>query len=221
MGAALHGRSNEDNPVVLVIEDDRHVREGLRALMDSVNLQTQTFGSAQEFLRSKIPDQVRCLILDVRLPGLSGLDFQAEAQINIPIIFLTGHGDIAMSVKAMKAGAVEFLTKPFREQDLLDAIQIALDRDRKRRESDKRVRDLRFRFATLSPRQQEVMTLVTTGLMNKQVAAEMGLAEVTVKVHRHILMQKLVAKSLSDLVRMADALGLIPKVKNKLPSRPH
>jgi len=221
MGAALHGRSNEDNPVVLVIEDDRHVREGLRALMDSVNLQTQTFGSAQEFLRSKIPDQVRCLILDVRLPGLSGLDFQAEAQINIPIIFLTGHGDIAMSVKAMKAGAVEFLTKPFREQDLLDAIQIALDRDRKRRESDKRVRDLRFRFATLSPRQQEVMTLVTTGLMNKQVAAEMGLAEVTVKVHRHILMQKLVAKSLSDLVRMADALGLTPKVKNKLPSRPH
>jgi len=153
--------------------------------------------------------------LDVRLPGLSGLDFQTEVQIDIPIIFLTGHGDIAMSVKAMKAGAVEFLTKPFREQDLLDAVQIALDRDRKRRENDKRVHDLRTRFATLSSRQQEVMILVTSGLMNKQVAAEMGLAEVTVKVHRHNLMQTLVAKSLADLVKMADELGLAPKVKTK------
>jgi FixJ family two-component response regulator len=211
----MHSRSKEDNPVVLVIDDDRDVREGLKALLESVNLQSQAFGSAQEFLRGKIPDQVRCLILDVRLPGLSGLDFQTEAQIDIPVIFLTGHGDISMSVKAMKAGAVEFLTKPFREQDLLDAIHVALDRDRKRREDDKKAYDLRTRFGALNPREREVMTLVTTGLMNKQVAAEMGLREVTVKVHRHNLMKKLAAKSLADLVKMADELGLAPKVKTE------
>jgi RNA polymerase sigma factor (sigma-70 family) len=200
--------ANDDNPVIFVIDDDPDVREGLRALFESVSLQCKTFGSAKEFLRSKIPDQASCLVLDVRLPGLSGFELQTELQIDIPIIFVTGHGDIPMSVKAIKAGAVEFLTKPFREQDLLDAVRIALERDRKRRENDKRARDLRVRFATLSTREREVMTLVTAGLMNKQVANEIGISEVTVKVHRHNLMQKIKAKSLAELVKMADALGL-------------
>jgi FixJ family two-component response regulator len=208
MGLALHDQSSDDdNPVVLVIDDDPDVREGLRALFESVNLQTKSFGSAQEFLRSQIPDQVSCLILDVRLPGLSGLDFQANGQIDIPIIFITGHGDIPMSVKAMKAGAVEFLAKPIREQELLDAVRIALDRDRARRHRQMSTHDLRSRFDSLSPRQQEVMTLAATGMMNKQVAAEIGITEVTVKVHRHNVMKKLDAKAFT-LVRMADALGL-------------
>ena len=210
MEPILHDRSDDDyDPMVLVMDDDPDVREGLRALLDSVNLQSKAFGSAPEFFRSKLPDKVSCLILDVRLPGLSGLDFQtqlATVQIDIPIIFITGHGDIPMSVKAMKAGAVGFLTKPLREQDLLDAVRAALERDRERREHDKMTHDLRIRFGGLSPREKEVMTLVATGLMNKQVAAEIGISEVTVKVHRHNTMKKLGAKSLPDLVRMADTL---------------
>jgi len=211
MEPALHDRSNEDDPLVLVVDDDPDVREGLRALFQSVNLKSKAYSSAPELFRSKLPDQVSCLILDVRLPGLSGLDFQTElakVQINIPIIFITGHGDIPMSVKAMKAGAVEFLTKPIREQDLLDAVRAALDRDRHRRQHEKRAHNLRSRFEALSHREQEVMTLVAAGLMNKQVAAEIGISEVTVKVHRHNIMKKLGAQSLADLVRMADALGL-------------
>ena len=211
MEPALHEGPSDDDPIVLVVDDDSDVREGLRTLFQSVNLQSKVYGSAPEFFRSKLPNQVSCLILDVRLPGLSGLDFQTElakVKINIPIIFITGHGDIPMSVKAMKAGAVEFLTKPFREQDLLDAVRAALDRDRKRREDERRTHELHIRFDLLSPREQEVMSLVAAGLMNKQVAAEIGISEVTVKVHRHNIMKKLGARSLADLVRMADALGL-------------
>jgi FixJ family two-component response regulator len=210
MEPALHSQ-HDDEPIVLVIDDDPDVRDGLRALLQSVNLESKVYRSAPEFLRSKLPDQVSCLILDVRLPGLSGLDFQAElakVNINIPIIFITGYGDIPMSVKAMKAGAVEFLTKPVREQDLLDAVRAALNQDRERRKSEERMRDLRTRFEALSQREQEVMGLVAAGLMNKQVAAEIGIVEVTVKVHRHNIMKKLGAKSLADLVRMSDALGL-------------
>src|SRR5262245_40318792 len=214
MGLALHDQSSDnDDPVVLVIDDDPDVREGLRALFESVNLQTRSFGSAQEFLRSRIPDQVTCLILDVRLPGLSGLDFQANGQIEIPIIFITGYGDIPMSVKAMKAGAVEFLAKPLREQDLLDAVRIAIDRDRARRHRKQSTHDLRSRFDTLSPREREVTTLVATGMMNKQVAGELGITEVTVKVHRHNIMKKLGAKKFTDLVRMADALDFVATIK--------
>ena len=168
-----------------------------------------------EFLTAKRPDEVSCLILDVRLPGLSGLDFQAElarTQMTIPIIFITGHGDIPMSVKAMKGGAVEFLAKPVREQDLLDAVRVALDRDLARREADAKTRDLRERYSTLSTREQQVMALVCAGNMNKQVAAEIGISEITVKVHRHNVMKKLGAKSLPDLVRMVDFLE-IPRAK--------
>ena len=214
MGLALRDQSNDDNnPLVLVIDDDHDIREGLRALFESVNLRSRSFASAQEFLQSQIPDQVSCLILDVRLPGLSGIDLQTNGQIDIPVIFLTGHGDIPLSVKAMKAGAVEFLTKPFREQELLDAVRIALDRDRERRKSDEKRRDLRNRYNALGQRQQEVMRLVAAGLMNRQVAAEIGIAEVTVKVHKHKIMKKLGAKTLADLVRMADALGLPRTIK--------
>jgi RNA polymerase sigma factor (sigma-70 family) len=209
MEPALRDQSNDDHDaMVLVIDDDPDVREGLSALFESVNMRSRCFGSAQEFLRSQIPDKVSCLILDVRLPGLSGIEFQANVQIDIPIIFLTGHGDIPMSVKAMKAGAVEFLTKPFREQELLDAVRIAPDRDRERRHRKVTRHDLRSHFDSLSPREREVMTLVTAGMMNKQVAAELGISEITVKVHRRNVMKKLDAKAFTDLVRMADALGL-------------
>jgi FixJ family two-component response regulator len=204
MEAAWH-----DNSIVIVIDDDSDVREGIGALLESVSLNSKAYASAAEFLRSKRSDQTSCLILDVRLQGLSGLDFQAELanlRINIPIVFITGYGDIGMSVKAMKAGAVEFLIKPVREQDLLDAVRIALNRDRQRRDGEDKTDDLRSRYNALSQRQQEVMTLVVTGLMNKQVAAEIGIAEVTVKVHRHNIMKKLGAKSLPELVRMADIL---------------
>ena len=214
MELALRHRSNDEpGPVVLVIDDDPDVREGLRALFESINLQGRSFKSAEEFLRSQIPDQVSCLILDVRLPGVSGLDFQTNVQIDIPIIFITGYGDIPMSVKAMKAGAVEFLSKPFREQELLDAVRIALDRDRERRHRKVTRHDLRSHFDSLSPREQVVMTLVTTGMMNKQVAAELGISEITVKVHRHNIMTKLHAKTFADVVRMADALGLPRTIK--------
>jgi FixJ family two-component response regulator len=205
---------SKDNPIVYVVDDDADVREGLKDLFESVGLEAQLFSSATEFLSKKLPDEVSCLILDVRLPGVSGLDFQADlaaAQIKIPIIFITGHGDIPMTVKAMKAGAVEFLTKPVREQDLLDAVRAALDRDRSRREYDQETLDLRTRFEGLSTRERQIMALVTSGLMNKQIAGEIGVSEVTVKVHRHNVMKKLGAKSLADLVRIADLLGVSRK----------
>jgi FixJ family two-component response regulator len=219
METVLYDRLDEDyDPIVLVIDDDPHIREGLRDAFESVNLQSRAFGSAEEFFQSKLPAGVSCLVLDVRLPGLNGLDLQTElakVQIDIPIIFITGHGDIPMSVKAMKGGAVEFLTKPFREQDILDAVRIALDRDRKRREQDGRTHDLHIRFGRLSPREREVMTLIAAGLMNRQVATEMGVTEVTVKAHKAKIMKKLDAHSLADLVRMADTIGL-PHVRRNL-----
>src|SRR4249919_1166135 len=200
---------SEGKPIVYVVDDDQDVREGLKALIESVGLRCQIFESTAEFLRNKRVDDVSCLILDVRLPGLGGLEFQAElsqAQIVTPIIFISGHGDIPMTVKAMKAGAVEFLTKPMREHDLLDAIRVALNRDSARRRENDTLRDLRTRYATLSLREREVMALVCSGLMNKQAAEKMGVSEVTVKVHRHNLMKKLGAKSLAELVRKADSL---------------
>jgi FixJ family two-component response regulator len=208
----LRDQLNDDyDPVVLVIDDDPDVREGIGTLLESVNLQSKAFGSAEEFFWNKLPERVGCLVLDVRLPGLNGLDLQTElakVQIDIPIIFITGHGDIPMSVKAMKGGAVEFLTKPFREQELLDAVRVALDRDRERRHRTVVMHGLRHRFDSLRPREREVMTLVVTGMLNKQVAAVLGISEVTVKVHRHNLMMKIEAKAFTELVRMADILGL-------------
>jgi len=198
-------------PVVFVVDDDASVREALGSLIRSIGLRVEAFASAQEFFGAKRPDAACCLILDVRLPGVSGLDFQAEltkAKIQIPIIFITGHGDIPMSVKAMKAGAIEFLTKPFRDQDLLDAIQVALDRARASHANEKAISELRAKFATLTPREQEVMAWVTGGLLNKQVAAEIGVTEITVKVHRGKVTRKMGAKSLADLVKMADVLGI-------------
>lgn len=197
--------------IVYVVDDDADVRDGLKSLFQSVGLQTRAFASTAEFLAVNRADQIGCLILDVRLPGLSGLDFQAELAkdpTNIPIIFITGHGDIPMSVKAMKAGAVEFLSKPLREQDLLDAVRIAIDRDRERRKNELKTRDLHERYNALSAREQQVMKLVCAGLMNKQTAAQIGISEITVKVHRHNVMKKLGAKSLPELVRMADVLGI-------------
>ena len=205
--------SLKSQPVVFVIDDDTSLRESLRSLLRSVGLQVEAFGSTAEFLASKHPEVSSCLVLDVRLPGISGLDFQSElakAKIQVPIIFITGHGDIPMSVRAMKAGAVEFLTKPFRDQDLLDAVQIALERDRSRRENANLASNLRPKFETLTPREQEVMALVTTGLMNKQIAAQIGVAEITVKIHRGNAMRKMTAKSLADLVRMANILEIQP-----------
>ena len=200
-----------ETPVVFVVDDDDGIRDALASLFRSVGLRAELFGSAHEFLRSKLPEVPSCLVLDVRLPGQSGLDFQTElarAKIQIPIIFITGHGDIPMTVRAMKAGAVEFLTKPFRDQDLLDAVQVALERDRSRHESEKAVAGLRAKFETLTPREQEVMSLVTAGLMNKQIAGKLGITEITVKVHRGNVTRKMGGKSLADLVRMADVLGI-------------
>jgi FixJ family two-component response regulator len=197
--------------VVFVIDDDASLRESLSSLLRSIGLHVELFDSAAQFLKSKRPDVPSCLVLDVRLPGLSGLDFQSELiknDIHVPIIFITGHGDIPMSVRAMKAGAIEFLTKPLREQDLLDAVQAGLDRDRARRESDKTVTELRSRYESLTGREQEVIGYVASGLMNKQIAGETGISEITVKVHRGNLMRKMGARSLADLVRMVDALGI-------------
>ena len=203
-----------DNPIVYVVDDDPDVRGGLRDVLQSVGLKVEVFGSPAEWLANKLPEQVSCLVLDVRLPGLSGLDLQAElaaAQIKVPVIFITDHGDIPMTVKAMKAGAMEFLTKPVREQDLLDAVRAALDRDRSRREYDQETHELRTRFGALSTRERQIMALVTSGLMNKRIAGEIGLSEVTVKVHRHNVMKKLGARSLADLVRIADLLNVSQK----------
>lgn len=211
MGLVMTSKATELPPAVFVVDDDASVREALDCLFRSIGLQAKTFGSAAEFLQNKLPDAPSCLVLDVRLPGLSGLDFQTElaaAGLHIPIIFMTGHGDIPMTVKAMKAGAVEFLPKPFRDQDMLDAVQQALERDRGRRERNSGLAKLKASFDTLTPREQEVMGLVTAGLMNKQVAGEIGVSEITAKVHRGNIMRKMGAKSLAELVRMADALGV-------------
>lgn len=196
-------------PVVFVVDDDPSVRSSLKFLLSSVGLQVESFESAETFLQRKAPDSPSCLVLDVRLRGLSGLDFQRELaarEIRIPIVFVTGHGDIPMSVRAMKDGAIEFLTKPYRDQDLLDAIRIALERDRTRREQEKDLTDLQQRFDSLTPREQEVISKVVSGMLNKQIAGELGTAENTVKVHRSRAMEKMNAQSVADLVRMIEKL---------------
>jgi len=210
-----------EHSTVLVVDDDASVREALSDLFQSVGLMVEVYASAQDFLKNERPEGPGCLVLDVRLPGKSGLDFQQElsaANINLPIVFLTGHGDIPMSVRAMKAGAVEFLTKPFREQDLLDAVQTALERDRVNREDQKLGAMLRQRFASLTPREQSILALVVAGRRNKQIAFEIGTSEVTVKVHRTNLMRKLQASSLADLIMMATKLG-IPEGSTAILSR--
>src|SRR6202167_3280038 len=196
-------------PIVFVVDDDPSVRSSLKFLLSTVGLQVESFGSADTFLHRKPPDAPSCLVLDVRLPGLSGLDFQRELaarNIRIPIVFLTGHGDIPMSVRAMKAGAVEFLTKPFRDQDLLDAVRIALERDRAKREQQKDVKILQRRFDSLTSREQEVISMVVSGMLNKQIADQLGLAERTVKVQRSRAIEKMHAESLVDLIRMIEKL---------------
>lgn len=196
-------------PVVFVIDDDPSVRSSLKFLISTVGLQVESFESAEGFLQKKSLERPSCLVLDVRLRGLSGLDFQRELaarNIQIPIVFITGHGDIAMSVHAMKEGAVEFLTKPFRDQDLLDAIRVALERDRRRRDQENAIAELQQRFESLTPREQQVISMVASGMLNKQIAAQLGTAENTIKVHRSRAMEKMHAQSLADLVRMIEKL---------------
>jgi FixJ family two-component response regulator len=203
--------TSAEQPIVFVVDDDAPTRQALARLFYSVQLRVEVFASAQEFLQSKRPDVPSCLVLDVRLPGLSGLDFQTEltnADIRIPIVFITGHGDIPMSVRAMKAGAVDFLLKPFRDQDLLDAVASAIQRDQARRDGEKMISDLKTRFSSLTPREREIMALVASGLLSKQIAAQIDVSEITVKVHRSHLMKKMGARSVADLVRMATALGM-------------
>jgi FixJ family two-component response regulator len=205
---------NNQLPVVFIVDDDASVRDAITDLLLSVGLTVHSFGSTQEFLQSNRPDAPGCLVLDVRMPGQSGLEFQrtlTNAGIHLPVIFISGHGDIPMSVRAMKSGAVEFLTKPLHEQELLDAIQEGIERDRARRQEADVVTTLRERFESLTLREREVFTLVITGSMNKQTAAQLDLSETTVKVHRSQIMRKMRAKSLVDLVRMADLLGLSTK----------
>jgi FixJ family two-component response regulator len=202
---------NELQQIVFVVDDDQSMQSALADLFQSMNLPVKVFGSATELFESKLPDIASCLVLDIRLPGVSGLEFQdvlTKAGIHIPIIFITGHGDIPMSVKAMKAGAVDFLTKPFRGQDMLDAVTRALDQDRKRREGDQAASRLRQLFESLTKRQSEVLTLVTSGLMNKQIAGRLQVSEITVKIHRGHVMRKMGARSLAELVRMAETLGI-------------
>jgi FixJ family two-component response regulator len=203
---------NQDgHPTVFVVDDDASVREAVRSLLRSVGLSVETFGTAQEFLSSPRNTAPGCLVLDVRLPGIGGLELQhqlAERNLHVPIIFITGHGDIPMSVRAIKAGAVEFLTKPFRDQDLLDAVQQAIDQDRRARQQRAELAGLRQRYEGLSPREREVMALVVRGLPNKQVAGTLGTSEATVKLHRGRSMQKMQAASLADLIRMAEKLGI-------------
>jgi FixJ family two-component response regulator len=201
----------EDRPIVFVVDDDPSMREAVQDLIASIGLEARGFASSREFLEAARPDTPACLVLDVRLPGASGLNFQQElarAGIRVPVIFITGHGDIPMSVRAIKAGAVEFLTKPFREQELLDAVNAGIERDRAQRREALVLGGLRQRFAALTPREREVMALVILGRMNKQIAGELGVSEVTVKVHRGQIMRKMRARSLPELVRMGDALHL-------------
>ena len=202
---------SEAEPTIFVIDDDPSVRQSLESLIKSVGWRVRTYGSAQEFLGSGHLEAPGCIVLDVRLPGLSGLDLQQallRAKSHLPVIFITGHGDIPMSVQAMKAGAVEFLTKPFREQDLLDALKLALDRDRTTRQQRAELAALRARYDSVTPREQQVMGLLVTGLLNKEIAATLGVSEVTIKVHRSQIMQKMQADSLANLVRMAERLGI-------------
>ncbi|UPK31924.1 response regulator transcription factor [Bradyrhizobium sp. 186] len=204
-------KANDDQPIVFIVDDDASMRRALTNLFESVGLRVEAFGSAPQLLQSGPPEVPSCLVLDIRLPGLSGLDLQADltrANIHTPIIFITGHGDIPMTVRAMKSGAVDFLTKPVRDQDILDAVQAAIERDRKRRDLEKTVSDVRCRFESLTSRERDVLSLVTSGLMNKQVASELQLAEITVKIYRGQIMRKMGAKSLADLVRMAETLGI-------------
>jgi FixJ family two-component response regulator len=208
-------RASPEDSIVFIVDDDPIVRGAIKSLLMSIGQQVQLFESARDLLQSNLPKVPSCLVLDIRLPGLSGLDLQAELAsigLPIPIIFITGHGDIPMSVKAMKAGAVDFLTKPFRDQDLLDAVTRALDGDRKRRKVEESTRDLRARYLTLTAREQQVMALVTAGLLNKQIASRLEISEVTTKIHRGKVMRKLAARSLADLMVMAETLGVRGKL---------
>jgi FixJ family two-component response regulator len=207
----MNRRTDHNEATVFVVDDDAAVRQALSSLIRSVGLAVEAFSSAKEFLQATPAEGPHCLVLDVRLPGISGLDFQAELETmgkHIPIIFMTGHGDIPMTVKAMKGGAVEFLTKPIRDQDLLDAIRVALDLSSKQRERDESLAKIQANFQLLTNREQEVILLVASGLMNKQIAARLDVSEITVKVHRGNVMRKMGAKSLAQLVRMVDALGI-------------
>jgi FixJ family two-component response regulator len=211
MMGATPSVDGETAPLVVVVDDDDAVRTGLGSLLRSVGFRVSGFGSAQDFLTSDVAQQANCLILDIRLPRISGLEFQSQlaaAGIRTPIIFVTGHGDIPMTVRAMKAGAVDFLAKPFRDQDLLDAVAAAIERDQRRRDGDGVLQDQQARYRSLSEREQQVMALATAGLMNKQIAFELGISEITVKIHRGRVMRKMSAHSFAELVRMAEMLGL-------------